>query len=325
MSPDPLASLLSCRLLLVTGKGGVGKTTLACALARAAADRGVETVVVDLAPGSDIARLLCKRPESLPPGDGRTPVALGRHLSGLTIDPRTALQEYLEIELHFRPLASLVVSNPALRTLLDAAPGWRDLITLGKLWHLTTLARSDGVPRWPLLVVDAPSTGYGLSFISVPLAVADAVRVGPVARHTRALRELLCDRERTRVLPVTLPEELPVRETELLHHKLRELRMAAGPTLANAVESLPPLPSSERLARALSRAPSPAALPWLSWDQVEPAIAHVKHRVALQAHYLKQLEGAREPVLSLPFLARGISGPDEIAELAATLEEGRTR
>lgn len=321
MTRSLLGSLLSSRLLLVMGKGGVGKTTLACVLAHVAASRGIETVVVDLAPGSDLARFLSKAPETLGHGDGRTPVPVSRHKSWLTIEPKIALQEYLEIELRFRPLASLVVRNPALKTLLAAAPGWRDLITLGKLWHLTTLER-DGEPRWPLLIVDAPSTGYGLSFISVPLAVSDAVRMGPVARHTRSLRDLLCDRERTRVIPVTLPEELPVRETELLQRKLRELEMAAGPTLVNAVEPLPPLPSSETLARDLGGAPSSAPFPWLCWNQVERAITNVKRRAALQARYLKQLERAQEPVISLPLLASGVSGPDDIAELAGILEEG---
>ena len=170
-----LETLLERRLLLITGKGGTGKSTLAVAIARLAARRGLETVVVELGDETTLPPLLTDRPEEFPEGDGRNPVAVAPHLHTLRIRPLEALTEYLELQIPIRPMVHLLTRNAAFRRLLEAAPGWRDLITLGKLWHLESL-RDDGRPRWDLIVVDAPATGHGLSFLSIPGVVLETVQ-----------------------------------------------------------------------------------------------------------------------------------------------------
>jgi anion-transporting ArsA/GET3 family ATPase len=318
---DTLEELLRRRLLIVTGKGGSGKTTVAATLAMLAAQRGIDTVLVDLADGADTRRLVAKDPDALPAGDGRTPVAVSAHLFALTIDPEVALTEYLEIELVIRPLARLIVRNPGVHLLLEAAPGWRDLITLGKLWHLITRQR-DGVRPWQLLVVDAPATGHGISFLSVPRVVIDAVRLGPIRRHTDAVQAMLTNPGETRVVPVTLAEELPVRETLELCQNVRALGVGAGPVIVNGVEFAPELPPLGGLLADLSAERPPAELaPLLAPDIVRAVLAHTASRGALHRSFIEKLRaevGSR--VARLPSLAEGVEGPAALGRLAEALE-----
>jgi anion-transporting ArsA/GET3 family ATPase len=318
---DSLDELLRRRLLIVTGKGGSGKTTVAATLANLASRRGIETVLVDLADSGDARNLISKDPAALPPGDGRTPVSVSPHLFALTIDPEVALTEYLELELRFRPLARFIVHNAGFRLLLGAAPGWRDLITLGKLWHLAT-REAEGARPWQLLVVDAPATGHGLSFLSVPRVVIEAVRLGPIRRHTDAVQAMLTDPAETLVVPVTLPEELPVRETLELCRSVRALGLETGPTLVNGVESAPELPALDALLDALSRDRAPAELePLLAPEILREAIEHASSRAALHQGFIAKLRAeVAAPIACLPYLAEGVEGPAALERLGEVLE-----
>jgi len=318
---ETLASLLSRRLLLVTGKGGTGKTRIAAALGVLAARRGVRTVVVELG-DSDVL------PELLPPSRparaaerGREPQPVAENLFTLRLVPEEALLEYLELQLRVRTLARAIVGNAAFHRFLDAAPGWRELLTLGKLWHLASLEDSAGAPRWPLVVVDAPATGHGLSLLSVPSVVLDTVRMGPLRRNTDRVQALMTDAARTLVLPVTLPEELPVNETLELRARVRELGVGLGPVLANGIEPALGLDQPERALAALERvprgqAPSPLAEP----DVVGAAARHRLARAAMQRGFLDELaRGLDEAPVELPWLARGVDDPAGVRALADAL------
>ncbi len=321
MTPG-LEKLLERRLLIVTGKGGTGKTSVAASLACVAARRGIDCVLVETAGSSGLAELVCDG--SPPPGDGREPVRISPHLFFLRIDPETALREYLELQLRMRPLVSMVMRNRGFRSLLAAAPGWRELITLGKLWHLETRV-ANGRPRWGLLVVDGPSTGHGLSFLSAPKVVVDTVRLGPLHRHSEAVQELLTDSARTLVVTVTLPEELPVRETVELAGRIAELGLAAGPAIANAIEPHPGAAAGEAVLTALGKlAPPPGrdgARPLFEARALRSAVENATRRAELQRGYLAELRQQLDvPVLELPFLTEGVSAPAQVAELARHLE-----
>ena len=308
--------LLSRRLLFVTGKGGVGKSSVAAALGVLAARRGIDTVVVEVGRDRALAGLL-QGDRPLEPGDGRTPVPVSPHLFTLHLEPEAALTEYLELQLRVRQLVRLVVGNPGFRRLLDAAPGWRELITLGKLWHLES-QRDGAEPRWGLLIVDAPSTGHGLSLLSVPHVVLDTVRLGPLRRHTDWVQGLIQDRARTLVLPVTLPEELPVKETFELCASIRELGIGLGPLLANAVEPVPELPELGTLLAALEGAelanlPDGAALCSI--------VEHVVRRARLQRGFLDELaRESEEPLVELPQLVEGVGTRAQVERFADALE-----
>lgn len=318
---ETLDALLSRRLLLVTGKGGTGKTRVAAALGVLAARRGVRAVVVELG-DSDVL------PELLPPARpqrraerGREPQPVAENLFTLRLVPEEALLEYLELQLHVRTLARAIVGNAAFHRFLDAAPGWRELLTLGKLWHLSSLETRGGSPRWPLVVVDAPATGHGLSLLSVPSVVLDTVRMGPLRRNTDRVQALLTDASRTLVLPVTLPEELPVNETLELRVRVRELGVGLGPVLANGVEPALGLAEPERVLAALARVPRAGApSPFADPDAVGAAARHRLARAALQRSFLDELAlGLGEPPVELPWLAGGVDDRAGVEALADAL------
>jgi len=324
---DLLAQLLGRRLLLVTGKGGTGKTTVAAALGRLAADSGVRTLVVELGHAPVLPELLGAAAAKPGREPDREPAAAGPNLFTLRLVPEEALLEYLELQLRVRALARGIVKNTGFRRFLEAAPGWRELITLGKLWHLATREDARGKPLWPLIVVDAPATGHGLSLLSVPTVILDTVRLGPLRRNTDLVQALLTDAKRTQVLIVTLLEELPVNETLELRERVRSLGLAPGPVVANGVEPPLELPDAERVLAAVARldgarAPSPLADPVALCS----AARHRLVRARMQAGFRDRLErelGAAP--LELPWLPKGVDGPDGIAALAAHLRTAFAR
>ncbi len=315
---SPLADLLERRLLIVTGKGGVGKTSVVTALARIAAGRGLDTVVVEMTDPPAVPPLLAAGPVETQ----REPQELAPHLFWLRIDPLDTLSEYLELQLPAGRLVSRVIRNAGFQRLLDAAPGWRELITLGKLWYLETRVREER-PRWDLLIVDAPATGHGLSFLSVPTVVTATVHLGPLRRHTEWVQQLLRDPARTLVLPVTLPEELPVKETLELCERVRELGLAVGPLLANGVEPTPALDAPERILAALAALPEDAAAPLPPLPELREVLDHSLRRTALQRHFLQQLrEDHGEAAFELPLLPDGADTKQLAAELERALGDG---
>ena len=316
-----LGKLLSRRLVLVTGKGGTGKSSIAAALGVLAARSGVRAVVVELG-SSDVLRELLAGPSGAASRPAsREPEKLGEQLFALRIDPMEALEEYLELQLRVRLLARAIVGNSAFHRFLEAAPGWRELVTLGKLWYLLTREDRAGAPRWPLVIVDAPATGHGLSLLSVPSVVRDTVRVGALRRNTDPVHALVTDPARTWVLPVTLPEELPVNETLELRARVRELGVGLGPVIANGVEPPLALADPERVLACVARLPADAAPSPLAAPRVIAAAArHRLARAAMQRGFLAQLERALgEPARELPWLAQGVDGPEGVGALADAL------
>jgi anion-transporting ArsA/GET3 family ATPase len=319
-----LAALLRRRVLIVSGKGGTGKSSISAALALLAVQSGIPVAAIELGSETQLPRLLVDRvPEAV--GEPRSePQLLREGLYHQRISPEFALAEYLESQLRSRRVARALISHPGIRRLLDAAPGWRDLIALGKLWHLTT-RESGNRPRWPLLIVDAPATGHGLTLLSGPAAATELVRGGALRRHVDAVLGLLRDAQRALVLPVTLAEELPVKELLELRAGVRALGVALGPVIANAVEPQPGA-SREALLAALARLPDPPPTPLLDPRALRTVIEEGAARRALQARQLARLsEASGEPPLELPHLVGGIETPSHCAELAAELERACAR
>ncbi|MCG8589854.1 MAG: chromosome partitioning protein [Proteobacteria bacterium] len=312
-----MKSLLDRRLVIVTGKGGTGKTTVATALALAAAQRGRRVLVAEMGRDEQVTPLL--DPSRGPVGHAGAELAPG--LRVLRIDPFEALAEYLSLQLPVRGLVRSALSNRAFHQLMDAAPGWRELITLGKVWHLEQQREPDGRPRFDLLVIDAPATGHGLTFLDVPRVVVSAVRAGPLRRNAARVEALVKDAERTVVLPVALGEELPVQETaELVERVRKDMGVAVDRVVLNALVP-PPFPTGfedlDQRLRALPADAAPSPLPPVS--VLADCAAMLRARHELNRRYRDEArERMRLPVVPLPLEPNGIDR-DALARLGERL------
>ena len=331
---DTAGPLERRRLVIVTGKGGTGKTAVSAALALGAAARGKRVLVAAVDPDARLAALLGPRPAPLT----YQPALARPNVWVCHIEPFEALGEYLGLQLGMRRLVDPILRQRGFRQLLLAAPGWRELITLGKVWHLEQMEegasraqraegerRPEGRPRFDLIVVDAPATGHSLTFLDVPRVVVSAVRAGPLRHHTERVEALIEDHERTLLLPVAIAEELPARETvELVDRARRSLGVAIERIVVNAVHE-PPYPDDlADLDRRLAALPGDAPLGALPPPRALAACGSaLRARAELNRHHARAI--AQEtglPTVTLPYLRDGLRGPDDAGRLADSLYAG---
>lgn len=188
------------RVCIVSGKGGVGKTTVSAILATAAARTGKRVLLVEVEGKTGLASAFDAEPF------GYEPAPLATHIEGRTITAEQALLEFLDDHnLHW--VAKRLQSMNLLEVVATAAPGIKDILVLGKVKQMD--ARRD----FDLVIVDAPAAGHTLTFLGSAAGIVDAVRVGPVLSQATEVQEMLTDPTRTSVVLVTLPEETPVNET----------------------------------------------------------------------------------------------------------------
>lgn len=292
--------LLDRRLIVVSGKGGVGKTAVACAVAEAARRAGKRVLLVETSAHESVASRFERAPRPL--GHAGRQLAPGLH--ALRIDPHEALAEYIRLQVGLGAVTDRILRTEVFGQLLEAAPGWRELIVLGKIWHLEQRAEPSGQPSWDLIVVDAPATGHGLTFLDVPRVVAQAVRAGPLARHAGWVEALVHDPQRTLLLPVTLPEELPVRETiELVERARGEIRIAVDRIAVNQMPSAESTTALAALARMRGE-PRLTVLPTVS--EMAAILGHGARRAAEAQHFRREVsERCELPVIELPQLDEG--------------------
>ena len=311
-------SILKRRIVIVTGKGGTGKSSVAASLAFAAAAQGLRVLVAEMGLGEQIPRLF--QPQAKEVGYKGAEIHPG--VQAMRIDPYEALAEYLSLQIGVGTLVRGVLRQAAFRQLMDASPGWRELITLGKVWHLEQMKEANKRPRFDLLIVDAPATGHGLALLDVPSVVISAVRSGPLRRHSEWVEALVRDPERSVLLPVALPEELPARETaELIEHLEREKLIAIDRIIVNAVPSNPipgELGDIESDLEALLAHDKLPGLP--SANTLVACVRHLRSRYQLAQHYLECIArwtGCN--VIPLPFRPNGVNDVGDLAILANAL------
>jgi anion-transporting ArsA/GET3 family ATPase len=292
-----VSALLDKRLVLVTGKGGVGKTTLAAALGLAAARRGKRVVLCEVAEQTRLAALFSADPA----GHAETELAPG--LFTVSVDPEEAKQEWLRYQLKSRTLAGVLGGSRLFGYLTAAAPGLSELVTIGKVWDLAQLERRTGGGTFDLAIVDAPATGHGLAMLRAPSTFSAVARVGPVARQAEQIDRSLRDPAHTGVITVALPEEMPVNETIEFERALRrELGIAVDAMVVNAVH---PARFDGREARALEAAVAAAdgsARGARAAARAALAAALSEHRRARAEHaQVRRLRrAASAPVVTLP-------------------------
>ena len=297
-------------VLVVAGKGGAGKSTVAATLAWLGADAGLRCLLVDLE----------GRPE-LPQAFGVTEV-LGFEptrlleegagsVEGRLITSELALVEYFDDHGMGR-LGRTLKRSGLLEVVANAVPGLRDLLVLGKVKQLEASRAYD------LIVVDAPATGHAVTMLTTPAGMRSAATTGPLRQQAEEVAAMLADPSRCRVLLVTLAEELPVAETiEAAFRVEDEAGVALAPVVVNALLADRPgleVPAVEA-ARQAGQVIDPSAL-----ADLEAARTLQLVRVARQREELLHLHAELPlPTIALPRVASAEVGPAELAQLGAAM------
>ncbi len=200
-------SLLERRLVVISGKGGVGKTTMAAAMGLLAAERGRRTIVVEFGEQSRLAGLF-----GMPAAEAGIEQRLAPDLWSISIDPDRALLEWLQA-LGGRVSGRILASSGTFQYFAAAAPGAREIVSMVKIFQLTRGPRRGRGESFDLVILDAPATGHALAMLGSPKTFGAIARVGPIVRQTKEVQDLLADPRRTDYLAVALGTELAVTET----------------------------------------------------------------------------------------------------------------
>lgn len=287
---NPREFLSTTRLVVVAGKGGVGKTTVTAVLARAAADAGLRVLAVDLDGKPTLADLV-----------GDVP-----HLSLTAPD---ALAEYLETH-GLKRVAKRLAASGIIDVVSTAAPGIDDIVVLGKL---KSLERSDD---HDLIVVDGPAAGHAITFLLSARGLLDTVRGGPIRTQALEVLEMLGDPARCQVVLVTLPETTPVNELVETAYALEEqVGVQLGPVVVNGVDGSDESDGSDR-----GHGSGDLTIP----DGTDPALAAAAaFRNARRAMHRREIERLSDALaidqIHLPHVVTAGITRDDVARLAAGL------
>jgi anion-transporting ArsA/GET3 family ATPase len=315
---DVLSFCAQSHVLIVAGKGGVGKTTMTAAIARMASVAGRSVLIVELEGKSGITGAFGQA-EDLGYDEvelqGATP-QLAR-IRARRITPDDALIEYLE-EHGLRRVSKRLVSSGVVDVVSTAIPGIRDVLVLGKIKQLERGGVAD------LILVDAPATGHAITFLTSAAGLVNAARGGPLRSQAQEVVEMLDDPARCQVILVTLPEEMPVSETIESAYTLEDKAgIQLGPVIVNACDPLP-----EGLAQTATEAAAAAGV------EVEPShleALEAARRFRLDRHALSAAQIERLaaelplPHLLVPMLEADAIGPTETEQLAVALTQAVSR
>jgi anion-transporting ArsA/GET3 family ATPase len=306
-APPRLSCLTEKRLLVVAGKGGVGKSTLAAVLGVAGARSGRRTLVVELSGRADVARVLGG--EARP---GLVEVELLPNLYHVTIDRQAALRYYLDHEVPGPLPVGRLTRSRVFSAFVEATPGMGELVSIGKVSELARVRRAPrGTRSYDQVVLDGPASGQLMALLGAPGTFRAIARVGPVARQTAEIESLLTDPSRTGVIAVATAEQMAVSEVLELRRDLDAQGIALDAVVVNKTVSSPFTRQDER---RLEDAGDDFALGSARW---------FIERARIQRHQTgrlgRGLDGAARS--RLPFVFGGIDR-GAVEQLAARIRQG---
>jgi anion-transporting ArsA/GET3 family ATPase len=277
-TPSVAARLADLQLLVVTGKGGVGKSTVTAVLGRLLAARGRRTLLMEVDPRENLHHLLEVEPS------GGEVVQASPRLWVQHVEPRTILDDLVREKLKVGVLVNRVLSSPIHRHFTEGAPGLKETAVFGRCLRLLRGHTPRGLPRPDVIILDAPATGHGVSWLAAPELVASVISSGPIGQMAEEIAAFLADAAASGALVVTTAEEMPVTETlELIDGLEDRLRRPPEAVVVNAI--YPPVPADAE--------PDPEDVHDGLWRQ----------RRQLAEEELERLRGAwTGPLLHLPLL-----------------------
>jgi anion-transporting ArsA/GET3 family ATPase len=305
-----MPDLLDKRLLFVTGKGGVGKSTVAIALGVAAASRGKRAIVCEISSQENASRIF-KRAKV-----GFHEVEVADNLWAISIDPDESMREYLLLQLKVRAMRDLLVRSRIFNYLAAATPGLKELVTIGKIWELAQPDRRVKKGRqYDVVIVDAPATGHGVGFLQTPRTFAGIARMGPIHSQARELDRYITDHRTTGAAIVSIPEEMPVNESASLEEQLSgELGVAVDRVYMNAMY---PERFDKREASELERALEGAE--GASRAAIGAALSQHRRARTQRAQLQRLKRRVSSPVKTLPFIFKPQLEVPELERLAGAL------
>jgi len=302
----PVTSVLDrfdgLQMVVVTGKGGVGKSVVTAALGRLFSERGRHTLLVELDPRENLHHLLDTEPS------GGEIVRVTRRLHIHHLEGRHVLDDLVTEKLRVGALVRRVLQSPVHQHFAEGAPGLKETAVFGRVLRLLQGHTPRGVPTPDVVVVDAPATGHGISMLAAPQLVADVIGSGPVGHMAAEIAAFLADRERASSVVVTLAEEMPVQEALELIEELDE-RFGRHPEAVVVNALYPPVDDRQEDS---------------SFDQ-DPAFDLWRRRRAVNDRELEHLrEDWAGPLAELPLLPID-RGPALVGAIAAHLEQDLRR
>jgi len=297
-------------LVIVTGKGGVGKTTVAVALGMRAAAEGKRTIVCEVSAQENASRMFEHTTV------GFHEVELEENLWAISIDPDESMREYVLLQLKVRAMRDMLFRSRIFNYLAAATPGLKELVTIGKIWELAQLDRKVKSGRkYDTVIVDAPATGHGVGFLQTPRTFANIARVGPIHSQAQTLDRFITDHDNTGVAIVALPEEMPVNETAALEHDLvEEVGVAVDRVYLNGL--YPERFSKEEAEKLTALA---AIEDGATKAAARAALSEFGRARSQRAQLARLRRRSDAPVKTLPFLFEPDLGPEAARRLSKRL------
>jgi anion-transporting ArsA/GET3 family ATPase len=296
------------RFLFITGKGGVGKTTVTAALARSLSARGLRVLVTVCGAKERLGTLLGAQPLR------STIEPLAPNIWGVQLVSEVALREYGMMKLKNRALVDAIFESKYVAGFLNGTPGMKEWSLLGKAWFHATEER-DGRPRFDVVLFDAPATGHGLDMLRVPKVIVEIAPPGVLRSDAERAWDMFRDPRRSGVVVVTLPEEMPTNESLELCAALRdELGLPISEIVVNTL--LPQLFSPEE-------ADTLAALDVDERTSARAVLGSGVRRATrerLQEASLKRLSALGVPLRKLELLMEGAAAPEAVLRLAQSFD-----